>query len=70
LGTVEALTGPIARGDGAVVMRQVAALAQWDPKIEGVYRQLGRIAVELAQARAKADAAALEEIERVLTEKK
>jgi len=66
LGTVNALTGPIARGDHAVVARQIEALGAWDPRIAALYRQLGTVAVELARAQGKADADALAAIERAL----
>jgi predicted short-subunit dehydrogenase-like oxidoreductase (DUF2520 family) len=66
LGTVEALTGPIARGDHAIVERQATALAAWNGNVADVYRDLGRIAVELAQAQGNADAAALAAIARTL----
>jgi predicted short-subunit dehydrogenase-like oxidoreductase (DUF2520 family) len=65
IGTVDALTGPIARGDHAIVERQVAALGAWDANVAYVYRDLGRIALELAQAQGKADPAALAKIARV-----
>ncbi len=70
LGTVEALTGPIARGDGAVVTRQVDALTAWDPRVAAIYKELGAIALELARARAQADPAALDAIARTLGAKK
>ena len=66
IGTVDALTGPIARGDHAIVKRQATALAAWNGNVADVYRDLGRIAVELAQAQGKADAAALAVIARTL----
>jgi len=66
IGTVDALTGPIARGDHAVVERQVAALTAWDGNVADLYRELGRIALELAHAQGRADAGALAEIARVL----
>ena len=66
LGTVQALTGPIARGDHAVVARQVDALEAWEPGVAAIYRQLGAVAVELARAQGKADADALAAIERLL----
>jgi predicted short-subunit dehydrogenase-like oxidoreductase (DUF2520 family) len=69
LGTVEALTGPVARGDHAVVARQIEALTAWDPGVAGVYRQLGAVAVELAQSQAKADPAMLATIARTLGKK-
>jgi predicted short-subunit dehydrogenase-like oxidoreductase (DUF2520 family) len=63
LGTVQALTGPIARGDHAVVARQVDALEAWEPGVAAIYRQLGAVAAELARAQGKADPAALAAIE-------
>jgi len=67
LGTVQALTGPIARGDHAVVARQVEALGAWEPRIAAIYKDLGAVAVDLARAQGEADAGALAAIERVLT---
>lgn len=66
LGTVQALTGPIARGDLAVVAHQVEALGAWDTRVAAIYKQLGAVAVELARAQGKADADALAAIERML----
>ena len=67
LGTVRALTGPVARGDHAVIARQLEALAGWEPRIAAIYRELGLAAVGLARQQAEVDAANLGEIERVLT---
>jgi predicted short-subunit dehydrogenase-like oxidoreductase (DUF2520 family) len=69
LGPASALTGPIARGDHALVERQSAALAAWDGNIADLYRDLGRIAVELAQLQGKADPAALATIMSALQNK-
>jgi predicted short-subunit dehydrogenase-like oxidoreductase (DUF2520 family) len=69
LGTVAALTGPIARGDHAVVARQVEALGAWDPRIAGIYKRLGAVAVELARAQGNADPQALIAIERELADR-
>ena len=66
LGTAQALTGPIARGDQAVIAHQVEALGAWDTRIATIYRHLGAVAVELARAQGKADADALAAIERLL----
>lgn len=66
IGTVRALTGPIARGDDAVVARQLQVLAESDPGIARIYRALGAVAVELARAQGGADADALESIRREL----
>jgi predicted short-subunit dehydrogenase-like oxidoreductase (DUF2520 family) len=59
LGTVRALTGPVARGDADVVARQLAALQAMDARVADAYRALGRIALELAQTQGGAPAAAL-----------
>jgi predicted short-subunit dehydrogenase-like oxidoreductase (DUF2520 family) len=68
LGTARALTGPIARGDAAVVGRQVQALAAADPQLAAVYRSLGLIAAGLA--RGNADANALAAIETLLGDRR
>lgn len=70
LGTVDALTGPIARGDHAVVARQVEALAAWDPRVAAIYGQLGAVAVDLARAQGNADPKALDAIDGLLVTKK
>jgi predicted short-subunit dehydrogenase-like oxidoreductase (DUF2520 family) len=66
LGTAKALTGPIARGDDAVVARQLEALAQWDAGAAAVYRALGAAALALAREQGEADADALARLERLL----
>ena len=69
LGTAQALTGPIARGDDKVVARQLEALTASDLRIAAIYKQLGGIAVELARAQGKAGPAALAAIERLLVDR-
>ncbi|MCL6629503.1 MAG: DUF2520 domain-containing protein [Armatimonadetes bacterium] len=49
-GPARALTGPIARGDVETVRRQLAAVEAWDPAAGALYRSLGLVAVDLAQA--------------------
>lgn len=66
LGTAPALTGPISRGDSAIVARQVDALSAWDPRVAEIYKQLGSVSVELARAQGGADLNALAAIERLL----
>lgn len=66
LGTVRALTGPIARGDHTVVARQIDALEAWEPGVAAIYRKLGVVATQLARAQGKADPVALAAIERLL----
>lgn len=59
LGTARALTGPIARGDEAVVAHHLDALGARDPQLRELYRQLGAIALDLARTRGEVDAEAL-----------
>jgi predicted short-subunit dehydrogenase-like oxidoreductase (DUF2520 family) len=66
LGTVKALTGPIARGDDAIVAHQLAALAKWDARMARLYRELGAVALDLARRQGESNAAALERIEELL----
>ena len=65
-GTVRALTGPIARGDDAVVRRQSERLQAIDPQLAAVYRDLGRVALDLARSQGSASAAALAKVARAL----
>jgi predicted short-subunit dehydrogenase-like oxidoreductase (DUF2520 family) len=66
LGTVESLTGPVARGDAEVVAKQLAALDAFDPGVAAIYRELGRVVLALARAQGKADAPALDAVGRAL----
>jgi predicted short-subunit dehydrogenase-like oxidoreductase (DUF2520 family) len=66
LGPAQALTGPIARGDDAVVGRHLQALTAWDVRTAAIYRDLGRIALELAHAQGNADFEALRRLAEVL----
>lgn len=66
LGTVKALTGPIARGDHAVVARQLEALAAWDARIAAIYKALGAVTLDLARIQGEADAEALAQLKRLL----
>lgn len=66
LGPARALTGPIARGEPSVVEKHCQALAPWDEKILGIYRSLGRMAVELSAAQGHADPDALAAIRQTL----
>jgi predicted short-subunit dehydrogenase-like oxidoreductase (DUF2520 family) len=49
LGVTQALSGPIARGDTAVVASEIAALQQWNPAVSALYRMLGEMTLPLAQ---------------------
>lgn len=66
IGPVQALTGPIARGDAALVARQLEALEKADTALAALYRELGAVAVDLARARREADLSALDDIAKTL----
>jgi predicted short-subunit dehydrogenase-like oxidoreductase (DUF2520 family) len=66
LGTVRALTGPLARGDEDIVARHLDALAATDPRLRELYRQLGAVALDIARAQGNAGAESLDRLERLL----
>lgn len=61
LGTTEALTGPISRGDSQVVATQLRAMQEWDEDLAQTYRLLGKLVLPLAakQGHASIENAAL-----------
>ncbi len=66
MGTTEALTGPVARGDHQTVARQVAALETTEQS--ELYRHLGRICLALAEQKAEATKEDLARIRQLLKE--
>ena len=69
VGTVQALTGPIARGDAAVVSGQLDALDGWDSEIALIYRALGRVALDLSRERGRASEGDLTALKEMLAAK-
>jgi predicted short-subunit dehydrogenase-like oxidoreductase (DUF2520 family) len=69
LGTTEALTGPIARGDVSVIERQIRTLEQWNPEIAALYRKLGRATADVSGKQGNAPASCLAAIRELLGEK-
>lgn len=67
LGTQAALTGPIARGDVAVVERQLSAIRDWRADYGAVYQQLGRVALGLARQNRTVSNEDFVKLERVLS---
>lgn len=65
-GTVDALSGPIARGDRAVVEHQLTALQAWQPDLAQLYQQLGLETVKLARQQGKLDSESLDRIDEIL----
>ncbi len=49
LGTANALTGPIARGDHQVVAKQLQAVKDWDSSAGEIYKLLGEISADLSE---------------------
>lgn len=68
-GTVEALTGPIARGDHATVSKQLAALSDWNPRLGNLYRDLGATALELSRLQGTASPDSLAMLAELLKKK-
>ena len=66
VGTVRALTGPIARGDDAVVVRQLESLRGRDRQLASLYRELGRVALDLARSQGAAEPRELDRVARAL----
>lgn len=66
-GPARALTGPIARGDVATVERQLALLEDWDAGIGSLYRELGLVAVALAESDGRLDARRVAELRQALS---
>ncbi|KRB91498.1 oxidoreductase [Noviherbaspirillum sp. Root189] len=51
LGTTQALTGPIARGDIATAVRQYRSVNAWDERHGELYKQLGKLTADIAARR-------------------
>lgn len=66
LGTVDALTGPISRGDVAVVERQLEDLQGRDRGLEVLYSLLGQQALSLAAQSGRVPARELEQLSAAL----
>ena len=66
LGTANALTGPIARGDHDVVSKQLQAVDGWDNSAGEVYKLLGEISADLSEKQGSATEENLTKIREVL----
>ncbi len=67
LGTANALTGPIARGDHQVVADQMNALKRWNADHATLYQLLGKIALPLSTKQGNASADSLQLIHDTLS---
>jgi predicted short-subunit dehydrogenase-like oxidoreductase (DUF2520 family) len=66
-GPARALTGPVSRGDVATVARQLEALQKWSGDMAALYRGLGLVAVTLAAADRRLNAARAARLHRALS---
>jgi len=66
--TVQALTGPIARGDHEIVAQQLRTMSQWEARFGRLYRDLGAMALELAHDQGTASSESLAALEKLLHE--
>ncbi len=67
LGTVKALTGPIARGDHQLVAQQLRLLNEWNPNFAEIYKDLGRVALELSENQKTASTNSLAVLKKLLS---
>ncbi len=65
-GTVEALTGPLSRGDVHTIASHLDALAADAPHLLGAYRALGLATLDLVRARDEVSPMVIVELERLL----
>ena len=68
LGTANALTGPIARGDFEVVAEQLKVVEAWDKDAGQIYKRLGDICADLSEQRGSATKISLDKIKKCLNE--
>lgn len=66
VGTVRSLTGPIARGDDAIVARQLDELTRHDRHLGALYRTLGHAALEISRSKGEAEPRKLARVARAL----
>ena len=66
LGAGGSLTGPIARGDAGVVQRHLEEIGSRAPALEGAYRELGLLALDLARRNGSIEEAAALAVETAL----
>ena len=67
LGTANALTGPIARGDHQLISEQFDAIKHWDKDAADVYRLLGKLSVELSDDKGMSEKSALTDIDNLFS---
>jgi predicted short-subunit dehydrogenase-like oxidoreductase (DUF2520 family) len=56
IGPMQALTGPIARGDVATAVMQYRAVKEWDERYGALYKQMAKLTADLARRRPPGEA--------------
>ena len=69
-GPINALTGPVARGDVRTLEFHLDAISAKDPKHLALYKELGKVAVELARGQGKLDEVRLRAITALFSDTK
>ncbi|HPL64111.1 MAG TPA: DUF2520 domain-containing protein [Syntrophales bacterium] len=65
-GTIQALTGPIARGDSGTIRKHLRSFAASRPSLLPAYRELGLLAVDVGLRKGTISAAKADEIKKIL----
>lgn len=66
-GATQALSGPIARGEAEIVSKELQALQCEDAHIANLYKDLGKIALELATSKGSLTADKIQALNKILT---
>ena len=66
LGTTQALTGPIARGDASTVEHHLKSLSEWNNEVADIYRNLGCVTLDLSQKQGNASEDSLLALKKLL----
>ncbi|ABN51605.1 MAG TPA: DUF2520 domain-containing protein [Hungateiclostridium thermocellum] len=66
LGSIDALTGPVSRGDNSVVEQHVKSLRALDKELEKMYKVIGRMTVEVAQKKGTLNDDAFQKLMKIL----
>lgn len=66
-GSVQALTGPIARGDDATIAAHLERLATDAPALLALYRELGQLTIPIAQAKGTLDKRTAQRLRAILS---
>jgi predicted short-subunit dehydrogenase-like oxidoreductase (DUF2520 family) len=66
LGSVDALTGPVSRGESGVIEKQLASLSAWNEDVSNLYRYVGLVAASLTEKKEQVPVEILQAIRNIL----